>query len=87
MTAAHALAGDDTSLTRAAPTSRRLAAAVAGRAARFRADLDHAHEVQEQVLMGLLAAHAGTALGRAHGFASIRSIDDFRARVPIASYE
>jgi hypothetical protein len=36
---------------------------------------------------GLLEKHADTGFGRAHGFASIRSPEDFRAAVPPMDYE
>jgi GH3 auxin-responsive promoter len=42
---------------------------------------------QEALLAQILAANADTDFGRAHGFAHIHNIDDFRARVPIRAYE
>jgi GH3 auxin-responsive promoter len=42
---------------------------------------------QEALLAQILAANADTDFGRAHGFARIHSIDEFRARVPIRPYE
>ena len=42
---------------------------------------------QAALLRQILAANAGTDFGRTHGFADIRTIDDFRARVPIRSYD
>lgn len=41
---------------------------------------------QEQFLKKLLAAHQNTSLGRSHQLASIQTIDEFRARIPIWSY-
>jgi hypothetical protein len=38
-------------------------------------------------LRQILAANAGTHFGRTHGFADIRTIDDFRTRVPIRPYD
>jgi GH3 auxin-responsive promoter len=42
---------------------------------------------QEVLLAQIVAANSDTDFGRAHGFARIHSIDDFRARVPIRPYE
>ena len=42
---------------------------------------------QATLLRQILAHNAGTDFGRAHGFADIHTIDDFRARVPIRPYE
>lgn len=49
--------------------------------------LGDARDAQERVLHGALEANAGTAFGRAHGFDRIRTVDDFRAAVPIAGYD
>src|SRR5258706_1936556 len=61
--------------------------AISGSAARFRALLPRAAETQKQRLLALLRRNAGTEFGRLHGFASIRDEDEYRARVPVASYE
>lgn len=42
---------------------------------------------QMRVLAKILRANKATVFGRAHGFDSIRSYDDFIARVPIQEYE
>lgn len=42
---------------------------------------------QAALLRQILAANAGTDFGRTHGFADIHTIDEFRARVPIRSYD
>lgn len=42
---------------------------------------------QRGVLLDLLRRNAATTFGRAHGFAAIRSIDDYQARVPLSSYD
>jgi len=42
---------------------------------------------QAALLAQILAANAGTDFGRSHGFADIRTIDEFRARVPIRPYD
>jgi hypothetical protein len=54
---------------------------------RFRRALRHPADAQWRRLRALLAANAGTAYGRAHGFATIRSFDDYRARVPVVTYD
>ena len=43
-------------------------------------------EAQLQQLMRNLATAAGTEFGRAHGFARLKSVRDFRAEVPLRSY-
>lgn len=42
---------------------------------------------QDRVLADLLEFNAETEFGRSHGFAGIRTIDDFRAAVPVRDYE
>jgi hypothetical protein len=42
---------------------------------------------QAALLGQILTANAGTDFGRTHGFADIHTIDDFRARVPMRSYD
>lgn len=42
---------------------------------------------QAKLLRRILADHAGTAFGRDHGFATIRTLDDYRRQVPIAPYD
>jgi hypothetical protein len=43
--------------------------------------------VQQALLQQIIATHAETAFGRDHDFKNIRSIEDFRRRVPVAPYE
>jgi hypothetical protein len=43
--------------------------------------------VQQALLLSILRRQRETGFGRDHGFADIRSVDDFRRRVPIARYE
>ena len=59
------------------------------RAARRRDKLArlHAVDAQERVLRGLIRRAAGTRFGRDHGFASIRNVSDFQARVPLRNYD
>jgi hypothetical protein len=42
---------------------------------------------QEKKLTAILARNADTAFGRAHGFARIRGIRDYQARVPAQTYD
>ena len=44
-------------------------------------------EAQDRLLQELLQAHAATRFGRDHGFDRIRDYGDFRAAVPVRSYE
>ncbi|HUS46930.1 MAG TPA: GH3 auxin-responsive promoter family protein, partial [Phycisphaerae bacterium] len=44
-------------------------------------------EVQARLLAELIGRHAETAFGRDHGFDRIRSYEDFKAAVPVGSYE
>ena len=44
-------------------------------------------EVQRRTLAKLLRKARSTRFGLDHGFASIRSVDDFQARVPVRTYE
>ncbi len=44
-------------------------------------------EIQHEVLLKKVRRNAESRFGREHGFAGIRSVDDFRRRVPVAGYE
>lgn len=44
-------------------------------------------EVQQRILLSLLARAGRTRFGRDHGFAEIRSVPDFQSRVPLRRYE
>jgi hypothetical protein len=48
--------------------------------------VDFGHR-QKRLLLRLVRAAAGTRFGRAHGFASIRTLADFRKAVPLRTYE
>jgi hypothetical protein len=63
-----------------------LAAAAAHRARFERAARDPG-AVQRRILRDLLRANRDTAFGREHGFAEIRTPEDFRARVPVRDFE
>ena len=44
-------------------------------------------QTQQQVLERIVADGAGTAFGKRHGFAAVRSLSDFRHAVPVQTYE
>jgi len=54
---------------------------------RFRQAVRRPEQGQRAVLHRLLARNADCAFGRAHRFSTIRSYEDFRERVPLATYE
>ena len=54
---------------------------------RFRRALQHPAETQQQILRNLLRNNAGSAYGRAHRFGEIRTVAEFRERVPIVDYD
>ncbi len=43
--------------------------------------------VQRRLLRDYLRRNAGTVYGRAHGFATIRGVEEYRRRVPIVDYD
>ncbi|NUU24319.1 MAG: hypothetical protein HOV68_22870 [Streptomycetaceae bacterium] len=59
---------------------------VFGERARLREAFADAAAWPQRVLDDLLAFNAGTEYGRAHGFARIRTLDDFRKAVPVQDY-
>ncbi len=54
---------------------------------RFETLLHDAHARQRQRLFEKLRRCADSTFGRRHGFAQIKSLDDFRRQLPIADYE
>jgi hypothetical protein len=62
-------------------------AAAAPSAARFTAALRDPAEAQRRILLRLLDAGRDTAYGRALGFASIRTAEDYAARVPFVDFD
>ena len=50
-------------------------------------DRENAVEAQEQQLLKLVRCAANTRFGRDHDFATIRTVADFQARVPLRRYE
>jgi GH3 auxin-responsive promoter len=53
----------------------------------FEAATHHPREMQDALLRRILAYHAHTDFGRAHRFADIKSLDDYRRQMPISTYE
>ena len=43
--------------------------------------------VQERLLMSLVSRAAKTRFGRDHGFATVRSVQDYQSRVPVREYD
>ena len=62
-------------------------AALRHRLQRFRADAQRARDFQHRALLEKIRRHQDSDYGRDHGFADIRTIEDFRRRQPIATYE
>jgi hypothetical protein len=56
------------------------------RVTRFLRDARRATEIQRELLLEKVRRHAESDFGRQHGFAAIRSVEDFRRRVPVAPY-
>lgn len=54
---------------------------------RFRRALTDPERFQRALLRRYLQANTATAFGRAHGFATIRTAEDYRERVPLAGWE
>jgi hypothetical protein len=55
--------------------------------ARFHRGLRDQRRIQERTLLEKIRRNQDSAFGRDHGFAAIRSVADFRARLPVTSYE
>ena len=49
--------------------------------------LKYPHEVQNELLMGLLSLSKDTEIGKAYDFRTIRTYREFAQRVPVSSYE
>ncbi|EDY20948.1 GH3 auxin-responsive promoter [Chthoniobacter flavus Ellin428] len=54
---------------------------------RYQRALTRPESTQRDVLARLIAINADSAYGRAHGFAKVRSYEDFCRRVPIVDYD
>lgn len=66
---------------------RSILAAAAPEHARFQRALAAPRDAQLAMLGAILAANRDSEFGRAHGFAAIRDLADYRRAVPIAGYE
>lgn len=64
----------------------RLANRARGLAQEFLDLTDKADEVQRALLLGRVARHAESRFGRDHHFHEIRTVEDYRRRVPIGDY-
>ncbi|HEV3121937.1 MAG TPA: GH3 auxin-responsive promoter family protein, partial [Isosphaeraceae bacterium] len=53
----------------------------------FLRQTERAPEIQQQLLLRLLARHADSQFGRDHHFSEIRTAADFRHRVPVRGYD
>jgi hypothetical protein len=54
---------------------------------RFRFDARRARDIQRRTLLAKIRRHAESDYGRDHGFSQFRTIDDFRRRHPVATYD
>ena len=54
---------------------------------RFEATLANAPQVQHDLLLKWVARCRDTKFGRDHGFAQVRTLDDYRRQVPVARYD
>lgn len=54
---------------------------------RYRRALHAPAPVQERLLLRYVSRNADTVFGRAHGFGRIRTVGDFRERVPVLRYD
>ena len=57
------------------------------RLAQFEAATMDPQRMQEAVWRDIIAAQAGTAFGRDHHFASLRTVEDYRRVLPVQGYE
>lgn len=69
------------------PDWRLIADASAKEAQRLEAALASPRDAQFKLLDAIMKANASCEFGRRHNFSNMRSLEDFRARVPIANYE
>ena len=53
----------------------------------FNSALDHPRDTQRKLLMRYVRDNQGSAFGVAHGFADIRSPEDYQRQVPLADYD
>lgn len=71
------------------PWFRTLLVTIAGRKhlRRFQRDSHELQKTQSELLLRMVQEGRDTAFGRDHGFDTIRSVDDYRAAVPIRDFE
>ena len=55
--------------------------------ARFVGNTQRGTQIQRELLLKKLRRHASSDFGRDHGFSQIRSLAEFRAQVPVTTYE
>jgi hypothetical protein len=60
---------------------------IRNRMSRFIADSRRAREFQHAALLSKITRNKGSDFGRDHGFDSIRTASEFRARVPVRTYD
>src|SRR5262245_12679557 len=53
----------------------------------FRRATRNVEATQHALLLALIRRNAHSAFGRAHGFATIRSIEEYQRRVPLSDYD
>lgn len=61
-------------------------AALQRRLRSFRADARRARDIQHEALLRKVRRHAGSDFGRDYGFQAVRTVADFRQRVPVLTY-
>ena len=54
--------------------------------AQLAADVEHTREVQEELLFEMLDSNKDTPYGREHGFADIKSVEDYK-KLPYTNYD
>ena len=54
---------------------------------RFRADARQSRAIQRRELLQKIKRHGNSDFGRDHGFAEMKSVEDFRRRMPVLTYE
>jgi hypothetical protein len=69
------------------PVRRLISLPIRRQLAKFDALTQRPRETQDALLQSIIARQADTAFGRDHHFASIRSVAEFRQRLPIIRYE
>ncbi len=55
--------------------------------AQLEADVQQARKVQEELLFEMLEANKDTPFGREHDFSNIKTVEDFKRKVPFTTYD